>query len=144
MKMTLFPDDPTDHRCDACQQLFPAGTLVKDRGRFVCQKCYDTMNPPDEPIDESLLCHDALLAFKLSLWGFACFALGVPTIAIFHVVSFGLFIAAIMMAIMAKREIKTRPELKGLKLANSALVISITIPTIMGVAALAYYWQYRM
>ncbi len=48
MKIKLLPDAPTEHRCDVCQRMFPAGTLVDDRGRFVCQKCYDTMNPPEE------------------------------------------------------------------------------------------------
>lgn len=53
MKIKLLPDPPTEHRCDACQRMFTAGTLVDDRGRFVCQKCYDTMNPPVVIIEDA-------------------------------------------------------------------------------------------
>ncbi len=122
MKVKLLPDMPTEHRCDTCQQMFPAGTLQDDRGRFVCQKCYDTMNPPDEPLDESLLCKDALVAFRLAVIGFVSVGLvSLPFISVL------LFIIAIFKAVKARRILKEQPELKGLNLANAAIVMSVVL-----------------
>ncbi|MHB1462962.1 MAG: hypothetical protein ACYC1M_16850 [Armatimonadota bacterium] len=127
MKIKLLPDAPTEHRCDACQQMFPAGTLVDDRGRFVCQKCYDTMNPPDGPLDESLLCKEAMLAFKLAIWGFANLGLCMVLVGLPYLISAVLFVIAIFKAVKARRILKDRPELKGLVLANAALVMSVLL-----------------
>ncbi len=127
MKIKLLPDVPTTIMCDTCKGSFPVGTLVDDRGRFMCQKCYDTINPPEEPMDESLLCKEAMLAFKLAVWGFVNVGLGVVFVSLPLLISAVLFVVSIFKAVKARRILKEQPELKGLVLANAAIVMSVVL-----------------
>lgn len=143
MRIKLLPDAPTEHRCDACQQMVAAGSLIDDRGRYICQQCYDSLYPVDPVEDDSLLCKDAYLAFKLAIWGIVSLGLGFVLVGL-SVIGYGFFTASIMIAVNAKREMKANPELKGANLAQFAIIISIFVIVVISVVLLSYLWQYIM
>lgn len=111
-------------RCHYCKQPVCADCSKEDRGLLVCPRCYESLNAPADTCDESSPHVAAVWAIILSVGGLVFFGLGLFSIGLFYILSFGLVVTAVFIARDVKRSIYTLKKQYDATLANVALWIS--------------------
>ena len=107
MNCVNHPDISAEERCHYCNQSVCTDCAKEDRGLLVCPKCYESLNAPADALDESSPDAAVGWAIKLSVAGLVFFGLGLFTVSLFYLFSFGLAIITLLVAVLAKRHFQT-------------------------------------